>query len=98
MGEVLQVYETPDVDLPIAPAGEQNAPGLTMSELLEVTGVGVGVITKVATGVGVAEGVGVEVLVGTPMPQELINEFNLIASCESTVKEYLVFMAIQFSV
>jgi hypothetical protein len=26
--EVLQVYVTPELDLPIAPAGEQNAPGV----------------------------------------------------------------------
>jgi len=135
----LQVYETPDVDLPIAPAGEQNAPGVTINELLLSTGVGVGAITGagvgvaegiaegvvegvvdgvvdgVTTGVGVTNGVGVGVTVGvalnvgvalttgvgvgvfeTPRPQELINEFNFVASFASTVKEYLVFIAIQF--
>ena len=123
----MQVYETPDVDLPIAPAGEQNAPGVTINELLLSTGVGVGAITGagvgvgegvadgVTTGVGVTNGVGVGVTVGvalnvgvalttgvgvgvfeTPRPQELINEFNFVASFASTVKEYLVFIAIQF--
>ena len=131
----MQVYETPDVDLPIAPAGEQNAPGVTINELLLSTGVGVGAITGagvgvaegiaegvvegvvdgVTTGVGGTNGVGVGVTVGvalnvgvalttgvgvgvfeTPRPQELINEFNFVASFASTVKEYLVFIAIQF--
>ena len=30
VGEVLHVYVTPDDDLPIAPAGLQNAPGETV--------------------------------------------------------------------
>ena len=133
MGDVLQVYETPEVDLPVAPAGAQNAPGVTISELLLSTGVGVGAITGagvgvvdaegvaegVTTGVGVTNGVGVGVgvavgeIVGvalaigvgveagagvfeTPKPQELINEFNFVASFASTVKEYLNFIEIQF--
>ena len=58
------------MDLPVAPAGEQNAPGVTIKELLVPTGVGVGVITgaveTVGVGVGVTEGVmtGVGAIVG----------------------------------
>jgi hypothetical protein len=58
---------------------------------------GVGVTVGVTTGVGLTVGVGVGVL-EMPMPQELINEFNFVASFASTVKEYLTFIAIQFSV
>lgn len=58
------------------------------------TGVGVivGVTVAVALtfGVALAVGVGVGVL-ETPKPQELINEFNFVASFVSTVKEYLTF-------
>jgi hypothetical protein len=47
--------------LPIAPAVAQNAPGVTINELLVEIGAGVGVITgaveTVGVGVGVAEGV-----------------------------------------
>ena len=113
--------------MPIAPAGAQNAPGVTINELLLSTGVGVGdaegVADGVTTGVGVTNGVGVGVgvcvIVGvaltvglalttgvgvgvgagvfeTPKPQELINEFNFVASFASTVKEYLNFIEIQF--
>ena len=131
VGDVLQVYETPVFELPVAPAGAQNAPGVTINELLLSTGVGVGAITGVGvgvgeggadgvtTGVGVTNGVGVGVGVGvaltvglalttgvgvgvgvgvfeTPKPQELINEFNFVASFISTVKEYLNFIEIQF--
>ena len=129
----MQVYETPVFELPIAPAGAQNAPGVTINELLlsigvgAITGVGVGVgdaegiAEGVTTGVGVTNGVGVGVgvIVGvaltvgvalaigvgvgagagvfeTPSPQELINEFNFVASFASTVKEYLNFIEIQF--
>ena len=73
VGDVLQVYETPEVDLPIAPAGAQNAPGVTNNELLVAIGAGVGVITgaveTVGVGVGVAEGVitGVGVIVGVAL-------------------------------
>jgi hypothetical protein len=107
----LQVYETPVFELPIAPAGAQNAPGVTINELLlsigvgAITGVGVGVgdaegiAEGVTTGVGVTNGVGVGAGAGvfeTPSPQELINEFNFVASFASTVKEYLNFIEIQF--
>ena len=57
------------------------------------TGVGVtigaivGVVLTVGIGVGVFE---------MPLPQELINEFNFVASFASTVKEYLNFIEIQF--
>ena len=129
----MQVYETPVFELPVAPAGAQNAPGVTINELLLSTGIGVGAITGagvgvakgvadgVTTGVGVTNGVGVGVgvIVGaaltvgvalaigvgvgagagvfeTPKPQELINEFNFVASFISTVKEYLNFIETQF--
>ena len=133
----MQVYETPVLEIPVAPAGAQNAPGVTINELLFSTGAGVGVLTgaveTVGVGVGIAEGVvtgvgvttglgvtvgvivgvaltiGVGVTVGvalttgvgvgvfeTPRPQELINEFNFVASFASTVKEYLNFIEIQF--
>ena len=119
----MQVYETPDVDLPIAPAGAQNAPGVTISELLVATGEGVGVISgaveTVGVGVGVMEGeltgigvttgvagvVGIALTIGVgvgvaevPRLQELTKEFNFVASFASTVKEYLTFIAIQFSI
>ena len=124
----MQVYETPVLELPVAPAGAQNAPGVTINELLFSTGAGVGVLTgaveTVGVGVGVADGVitGVGVIVGValtvgvgvtvgvaltvgvgvgvlvmPRPQESINVFNFVASFVSTVKEYLIFIAIQFS-
>ena len=141
----MQVYETPVLETPLAPAGAQNAPGVTINELLFSTGVGVGVLTgaveTVGVGVGIEEGVttgvgvtvgvttgvgvtvgvttgvgvtvgvivgvalsvGVGVTVGAgvgvlemPKPQELINEFNFVASFASTVKEYLNFIEIQF--
>ncbi len=60
VGEVLQVYVTPDVDFPIAPAGLQNAPGETVGTVA----VGVGVAVAVGIGDGVAVGVGVAVAVG----------------------------------
>ena len=66
----MQVYETPVLELPVAPAGAQNAPGVTINELLFSTGAGVGVLTgaveTVGVGVGVADGVitGVGVIVG----------------------------------
>ena len=125
----MQVYETPVLELPVAPAGAQNAPGVTINELLFSTGAGVGVLTgaveTVGVGVGVADGVitGVGVIVGValtvgvgvtvgvelnvgvgvgvlvmPRPQESINVFNFVASFVSTVKEYLTFMEIQFTV
>ena len=52
------------MDLPIAPAGEQNAPGVTITELLVATGVGVGVGVGVITGAVETVGVGVGVTVG----------------------------------
>ena len=137
----MQVYETPVLELPVSPAGAQNAPGVTINELLFSTGAGVGVLTgaveTVGVGVGVADGVitgvgvivgvaltvgvgvtvgvaltvgvgvtvGVELTVGVgvgvlvmPRPQESINVFNFVASFVSTVKEYLTFIAIQFTV
>jgi hypothetical protein len=68
VGEVLHVYKTPEEDLPVAPAGEQNAPGETVGSW-EVVGVGVGVALAVGVtlgvGVGVALAVGVTLGVGT---------------------------------
>ena len=43
MGEVLQVYEVPFADIPVAPAGVQNAPGLTVAAVASCVGEGVGV-------------------------------------------------------
>ena len=69
----MQVYETPVLELPVAPAGAQNAPGVTINELLFSTGAGVGVLTgaveTVGVGVGVADGVitGVGVIVGVAL-------------------------------
>ena len=66
MSEVLQVYEVPFADFPVAPAGEQNAPGVIVT--LEAVGDGVGVTTGVGVGVvvgvGVTTGVGVGVTTG----------------------------------
>lgn len=65
------------MDLPVAPAGEQNAPGVTINELLVATGVGVAVITgaleTVGVGVGVTEGemTGVGVIVGVALVVEV---------------------------
>ena len=54
------MYFTPDEFTPVAPAGEQNAPGeISDCEALGV-GVGVGVALGVALGVGVADGAGEE--------------------------------------
>ena len=55
VGEVLHVYKTPEEDLPVAPAGEQNAPGETVGSW-EVVGVGVGVGVALTVGVGVGVG------------------------------------------
>ena len=41
----MQVYETPVPEIPVAPAGEQNAPGVTID-----TGVGVGEGAGIGTG------------------------------------------------
>ena len=64
VGEVLHVYRTPEEDLPVAPAGEQNAPGETVGSW-EVVGVGVALTVGVGVGVGVGvaltDGVGVGV-------------------------------------
>lgn len=46
-------------DFPVAPAGEQNAPGVTI--IVDAVGVGVGVGVDIAVGVAVAIGVGVGV-------------------------------------
>ena len=69
MAEVLHVYRTPDEDLPIAPAGVQKAPGVTVGivdgvAVTDTVGIGVGleVIDALGDGVGlwesVTEGVG----------------------------------------
>ena len=60
------MYEVPLADLPVAPAGEQNAPGLTVAIVASCVGVGVGVGVGVAIaiGVGVADTVGVLVATG----------------------------------
>ena len=47
MAEVLHVYRTPDEDLPIAPAGVQKAPGVTVG-----IAVGAGVVEAVGLGEG----------------------------------------------
>ena len=73
VGEVLQVYETPDVDFPVAPAGLQKAPGETVVVAVAVgVGVGVGVGVTDLVALGVAEGVtvtpGVAAIVGAALP------------------------------
>ncbi len=50
VGEVLQVYKTPEEDLPTAPLGAQKAPGVT-----------IGITVGVDEAVTVVVGVGVEV-------------------------------------
>jgi hypothetical protein len=55
----LHVYKTPEDDLPVAPAGEQKAPGETIGSC-ELVGVGV----ALTVGVGVALAVGVAVALG----------------------------------
>jgi hypothetical protein len=57
------VYKTPEDDLPVAPAGEQKAPGETVGSC-ELVGVGVGVGVGVALTVGVGVGVALTVGVG----------------------------------
>ena len=49
------MYKTPEDDLPVAPAGEQKAPGETVGSC-ELVGVGVGVGVGVALTVGVGVG------------------------------------------
>ncbi len=57
VGEVLQVYRTPDDDFPVAPAGLQKAPGETVVVVVAVA-VGVGVVGVTdLVGLGVGEGV-----------------------------------------
>lgn len=58
MDEVLQVYVTPDAEFPVAPAGLQNAPGVTDGEV-ELLGVG--------EAVGVIDGAGIDVF-DAPLP------------------------------
>jgi hypothetical protein len=53
VGDVLQVYKTPEEDLPTAPLGVQKAPGVTI-------GIAVGVDEAVTVAVGV--GVGIELV------------------------------------
>ncbi len=62
MAEVLQVYAVPFADLPVAPAGEQNAPGLT------------GEAVACCVGVGEAETVGVG---GVPTVTVMISDLVL---------------------
>ena len=57
----MQVYGTPDEDLPTAPAGVQKAPGVTVACCVDV-GVGVGV--ELVSGEGVAGALGVGLGVG----------------------------------
>jgi hypothetical protein len=81
------VYVTPEFDLPIAPEGEQNAPGVTVFTLTEGS--------ELCVGVGVTSGT--EAISVVPSsPQVETTEFNFSASCESAVKEYLIFIDIQF--
>ncbi len=58
------MYKTPEDDLPVAPAGEQKAPGETVGSW-DAVGVGVALALIVGVGlgvgVGVAEGLGVGV-------------------------------------
>ena len=63
VGEVLHVYRTPEEDFPVAPAGEQNAPGETVGSW-EAVGVGVGVALALGVTVGVGVGVGVALALG----------------------------------
>ena len=58
VAEVLQVYVVPLADLPVAPAGEQKAPGLTVAAEADCVGVGV----AETVGCGVATGVGLGVV------------------------------------
>ena len=52
------MYLTPEELTPVAPAGEQNAPGEIVA--CEALGLGVGVALGVALGVGVEDGAGEE--------------------------------------
>ena len=91
------MYVTPELDLPIAPEGEQNAPGVTVFTLTEGSElcVGVGVTAGVGVTVAVAELVGLGA-VKSFTPQAETKEFNFSISCGSAVKEYLIFIDIQF--
>ena len=58
------MYKVPFADFPVAPAGEQNAPGEMVGILVSCVALGVGVgVTEVVT-VGVGVGVGVAATVG----------------------------------
>ena len=54
MGEVLQLYEVPFAAIPVAPAGEQNAPGVTTATV--APGVGDALAVGELETVGVGEG------------------------------------------
>ena len=68
VAEVLHVYKTPLEEVPIAPAGVQNAPGVTFEigvlELVETVGVGEGVRTWVGVGETVDTEEGLALAVG----------------------------------
>ena len=66
VGEVLQVYRTPDDDFPVAPAGLQKAPGETVGRIVAV-GVGVTDIVGLGVGEGVTDTVGVAAAVGVAL-------------------------------
>jgi hypothetical protein len=93
------VYVTPDEDFPIAPAGLQNAPGLTFGTIVTVgEGDAVGIGVCVLDGVGDADGVVVcSPKSGESMPHSPMATLILWASFKSTVSEYFFFTMIQDS-
>ena len=105
VGEVLQVYRTPDDDLPVAPAGVQKVPGETVGNCVAV---GFGVAEALEVGVGAIDSVGAGVtLRSNPdrtstsifvISQEAIYRSSVTASALSTLKGYRVLIAIQVEI
>ena len=81
MAEVLQVYSTPFALLPVAPSGEQNAPGETYSELALGEGVD--------TSVGVELGVGVELTVGAGVLLTLLTVITILPLLQTSFDPFL---------
>ena len=85
--------------MPLAPAGEQKAPGVTVCALNVGSEFCVG--ARVTSGAGIADGGDELVGVGTTgvvsvKPQEAEIEISVSDSFVSAVKEYLLFIDIQF--
>lgn len=97
VAELLQVYKVPFAEFPVAPAGAQKAPGLTVASVAVGVGValGDGATETVGDVVGVGVDVGTASLVTYPSPQRLLFSLIITASSGSTESEYLLFVITQ---